>query len=87
MPLETLLQDLWPLALLSAMMGIAIFPLALFCSFLYSYLKTRFEQVPKPVLFFAVTLLGTFLAVLVIYLYLDLTFADIVQNLPDNPAA
>ncbi len=70
---------------MSAMIGIAAFPLALFCSFLYSYLNHRFESVPKPVWFFAVTLLGTLMAVIAIYLYLDLTFAGIVQTLPSNP--
>ncbi len=86
MPLATIASDLWPLALLSAMVGIAVFPLALFCSFLYSMLCRRFENVPKPVWFLTVTLIGTFLAVLALYIYLDATFADVVQNLPSAPA-
>lgn len=87
MTLQTLISDLWPLMLLSAMVGIAVFPLALFCSFLYATLTRRFVGVPKPVWFFLVTLLGTFLGVLAIYLYLDLTFASLVKSLPNPPAA
>lgn len=85
MPLDTLASDLWPLVLLSAMIGIAVFPLALFCSFLYSVLTNKFGHVPKPVLFLLVTLLGTFLAVLAVYIYLDVTFADLMENLPSAP--
>ncbi len=85
MPLDTLAADLWPLLLLSAMMGIAAFPLALVCSFLYSALSQRFEHVPKPVWFFFMTFVGTFLAVLAIYIYLDVTFADLVQSVPSSP--
>ncbi|MBI2444977.1 hypothetical protein HYV43_01160 [Candidatus Micrarchaeota archaeon] len=85
MPLETLASDLWPLTLLSAMIGIAVFPLALFCSFIYASLSHRFEHVPKPVWFLLVTLLGTLLAVLAAYLYLDATFADVVQAIPTAP--
>jgi|GEM_PF-2272598 len=87
MALLTLAADLWPLVLLSAMVGIAVFPLALFCSFLYSLLCRRFENVPKPVWFLAVTLIGTFIAVMAIYVYLDATFAEIIQTLPSTPTA
>ncbi len=82
MPLDTLAADLWPLLLLSGMIGTAVFPLALFCSFLYSALARRFEHVPKPAWFFFITLVSTFLAVLAIYIYLDATFADLVQSIP-----
>lgn len=85
MPLETLASDLWPLLLLSAMIGIAVFPLALFCSFLYSMLTRKFENIPKPVWFLIVTLLGTFLAILATYVYLDATFAEVVQGIPTVP--
>lgn len=85
MALDSLSADLWPLLLLSVMIGIAVFPLALICSFLYAWLNQRFEHVPKPVWFLFVTVLGTLLGILAVYLYLDVTFADFVQSVPGGP--
>ncbi len=86
MALDALASDWWPLLLLSGMIGIAIFPLALFCSFLYAALSRKFENVPKPAWFLLITLLGTFIGILALYLYLDVTFAELIQTLPSQPA-
>lgn len=78
--LDALLPALWPLFLISVMVGVPTFVFVFAFSFLYGYLVKRYEGVPKIVWLLFCTVLGTFVALVLLYVYLDVTLGQFLDS-------
>ena len=75
------LTEVWLLFLLSLIVSAVVFPIVVVCSFFYSWLASRNPRTPK-VLFMAVaTLLGVFVALVLLELYFGITIPEIASSL------
>lgn len=63
------LGDLPTLFLISIISAFCLFPFVFFMSFVYDKLADKYEKAPKVLLMLACTILGAFLAVLLLYFY------------------
>ncbi|MBI4360558.1 hypothetical protein HY572_02170 [Candidatus Micrarchaeota archaeon] len=78
--LDALVSALWPLFLISVMVGVPAFVLVFAFSFVYAYLVKRFEGVPKIFWMLFCTVLGTFVALVLLYVYLDVTLGQFLDS-------
>lgn len=83
--LNALIPALWPLFLISVMVGVPVFVFVFVFSFVYSYLARRFEGVPKIFWMLFCTIMGTFVALMLLYVYLDLTLGQFLDSVAPAP--
>ena len=70
-------KDLWLLLLLSIIVMLVIFPVVFLSAFAYDILSKKYPQTPKIILMMLTTLLGTFVTVLILYVYVGGIFLPV----------
>ncbi|MFA6048852.1 MAG: hypothetical protein WC792_02820 [Candidatus Micrarchaeia archaeon] len=70
-------NDLWLLLLLSIIVTLVIFPVVFLSAFAYDVLSKKYPQTPRIILMMLTTLLGTFVAAFILYLYVGGIFLPI----------
>lgn len=77
--LIAILGEAGVLALFAVALGIVVFPLVLVMSFFYDFLVKKYEKIPKFVFMLACCIIGAFIALVIIELYLGNALTQILS--------